>query len=210
MTDYDEDRDALVDSLVERGYVESDAVERAMRSVRRENFVPDDARGRVYQDAPLPIGEGQTISAPHMVAMITERLELSEGDETLEIGTGRGYHAAVVAEVVGPENVYTVERQEKLAREARENLPDGVTVVTGDGSKGLPAHAPYDRIYLTCAAPNVPDFVDEQLRNDGLAVLPTESGRNQRLVTVEKQGGELSFEEGEPVRFVRMYGEEGF
>lgn len=210
MTDYDEDRDALVDSLVERGYVESDAVERAMRSVRRENFVPDDARGRVYQDAPLPIGEGQTISAPHMVAMITERLELSEGDETLEIGTGRGYHAAVVAEIVGPENVYTVERQEKLAREARENLPDGVTVVTGDGSKGLPAHAPYDRIYLTCAAPNVPDFVDEQLRNDGLAVLPTESGRNQRLVTVEKQGGELSFEEGEPVRFVRMYGEEGF
>jgi protein-L-isoaspartate(D-aspartate) O-methyltransferase len=210
MTEYDEDRDALVDSLVERGYVESDAVERAMRSVRRENFVPDDARGRVYQDAPLPIGEGQTISAPHMVAMITERLELSEGDETLEIGTGRGYHAAVVAEVVGPENVYTVERQEKLAREARENLPDGVTVVTGDGSKGLPAHAPYDRIYLTCAAPNVPDFVDEQLRNDGLAVLPTESGRNQRLVTVEKQGGELSFEEGEPVRFVRMYGEEGF
>lgn len=210
MTDYDEDRDALVDSLVERGYVESDAVERAMRSVRRENFVPDDARGRVYQDAPLPIGEGQTISAPHMVAMITERLELSEGGETLEIGTGRGYHAAVVAEIVGPENVYTVERQEKLAREARENLPDGVTVVTGDGSKGLPAHAPYDRIYLTCAAPNVPDFVDEQLRNDGLAVLPTESGRNQRLVTVEKQGGELSFEEGEPVRFVRMYGEEGF
>ena len=210
MTDYDEERGALVDSLLERGYVESDPVERAMRSVRRENFVPDDAGGRVYQDAPLPIGEGQTVSAPHMVAMITERLELSEGDETLEIGTGRGYHAAVVAEVVGPENVYTVERQEKLAREARENLPEGVTVVVGDGSIGLPENAPYDRIYLTCAAPNVPDFVDEQLRDGGRAVLPTESGRNQRLTTVEKHDGDLSFEEGEPVRFVRMYGEEGF
>ena len=210
MTDYGEERDALVDSLVERGYVESDAVETAMRSVRRENFVPDDARGRVYRDSPLPIGEGQTISAPHMVAMITERLDLSEGDETLEIGTGRGYHAAVVAEIVGAENVYTVERQEKLAREARENLPDAATVVVGDGSTGLAEHAPYDSIYLTCAAPNVPDFVDEQLRDGGRAVLPTESGRNQRLVTVEKHDGELSFEEGEPVRFVRMYGEEGF
>ncbi|MFP4174324.1 MAG: protein-L-isoaspartate(D-aspartate) O-methyltransferase [Halobacteriales archaeon] len=210
MTGYADERDALVDSLVERGYVKTEAVERAMRSVPREEFVPDDAHGRVYKDAPHPIGEGQTVSAPHMVAMITERLDLSNGDKTLEVGTGRGYHAAVVAQVVGAENVYTVERHDELAREARENLPEGVTVVVGDGSKGLPEHAPYDRIYLTCAAPNVPDFVDDQLRDGGRAVLPTESGRSQRLVTVEKQDGELSFEEGEPVRFVLMYGEEGF
>jgi protein-L-isoaspartate(D-aspartate) O-methyltransferase len=210
MTDYAEERDALVDSLLERGYVESEAVENAMRAVPRENFVPDDASGRVYRDAPLPIGEGQTISAPHMVAMITERLGLSEGDETLEVGTGRGYHAAVVAEIVGAENVYTVERQEKLAQKARDNLPEAVTVVVGDGSTGLPEHAPYDRIYLTCAAPNVPDFVGEQLRDGGRAVLPAESGDAQRLVKAEKNDGELSFEEGAPVRFVRMYGEEGF
>ncbi len=210
MTDYDEERDRLVDSLVERGYIETEAVERAMRAVPREEFVPDDARGRAYQDAPLSIGEGQTISAPHMVAMITERLDASAGDKTLEVGTGRGYHAAVVAEVVGAENVYTVERREKLAREARGNLPEGVTVVTGDGSKGLPAHAPYDRVYLTCAAPEVPSFLDEQLREGGRAVLPAERDGVQRLVTVGKHEGELEVEAGEPVRFVRMYGDEGF
>lgn len=205
-----EDRRRLVDSLVERGYVESEAVEEAMRAVPREEFVPESAKGRAYEDAPLSIGEGQTISAPHMVAMITERLNLSEGDETLEVGTGRGYHAAVVAEVVGAGNVYTVEYHEKLARDARENLPDGVTVVTGDGSKGLPAHAPYDRVYLTCAAPGVPDFLDGQLREGGRAVLPVQTGGVQHLTTVDRKDGELEVEEGEPVRFVRLVGDEGF
>ena len=205
-----EDRRRLIDSLVERGYIESEAVEEAMRAVPRERFVPDNFRGRAYEDAPLSIGEGQTISAPHMVAMITELLDLSEGDKTLEIGTGRGYHAAVVAEVVGADNVYTVEYHEKLASEARENLPDGVTVVTGDGSKGLPAHAPYDRIYLTCAAPGVPDFLDSQLREGGRAVLPVQKGGVQHLTTVDKKDGELEIEEGEPVRFVRLVGDEGF
>ena len=207
-----EDRRRLVDSLVERGYIETDTVEAAMRTVPREEFVPESARGRAYQDSPLSIGEGQTISAPHMVAMITERLDLRAGDKVLEVGTGRGYHAAVVAEVVGAENVYTVEYQEKLAREARENLPDGVTVVTGDGSKGLPAHAPYDRIYLTCAAPDVPGFLDEQLRDGGRAVLPVQRGGVQHLTTVDKneEDGELVVDEGEPVRFVRLVGDEGF
>jgi len=206
----DEDRERLVNSLAERGYIESDAVERAMRSVPREEFMPERVRNRAYEDSPLSIGEGQTISAPHMVAMIIERLDLSEGDETLEVGTGRGYHAAVVAEIVGPENVYTVEYHEKLAREARENLPDGATVVTGDGSKGLPAHAPYDRVYLTCAAPNVPDFLDDQLRDGGRAVLPVQSGGVQHLTTVEKRDEGLEVDEGEPVRFVRLVGDEGF
>jgi len=145
-----------------------------------------------------------------MVAMITELLDLSAGDKTLEIGTGRGYHAAVVAKVVGAENVYTVERHQKLAQEARENLPDEVTIVTGDGSKGLPAHAPYDRIYLTCAAPEVPDFLEEQLREGGRAVLPVQRGSVQHLTTVDKKDGELVVEEGEPVRFVRLVGDEGF
>lgn len=204
------DRERLVDSLVERGYVESDAVERAMRAVPREEFVPEKVRGRAYEDSPLSIGEGQTISAPHMVAMIVELLDISEGDETLEVGTGRGYHAAVVAEIAGPKNVYTVEYHQRLAQEARENLPDGVTVVTGDGSKGLPAHAPYDRVYLTCAAPDVPDFLDSQLREGGRAVLPVQTGGVQHLATVEKTGEELEVEEGEPVRFVRLVGDEGF
>lgn len=205
-----EDRERLVDSLVERGYVQTEAVERAMRAVPREEFVPQGVRGRAYEDAPLSIGEGQTISAPHMVAMVVEILDLSEGDETLEVGTGRGYHAAVVAEIVGPENVYTVEYHQKLAREARENLPDGVTVVTGDGSKGLPAHAPYDRVYLTCAAPDVPDFFDDQLCEGGRAVLPVQTGGVQNLATVEKTGEGLEVKEGEPVRFVRLVGDEGF
>ena len=205
-----EDRERLVDSLVERGYVETEAVERAMRSVPRERFVPESAKGRAYEDSPLSIGEGQTISAPHMVAMITELLNLNEGNKVLEIGTGRGYHAAVVAEIVGAENVYTVEYHEKLASDARENLPEGVTVVTGDGSKGLPAHAPYDHVYLTCAAPGVPDFLDSQLREGGRAVLPVQKGGVQHLTTVDKKGDELEIEEGEPVRFVRLVGDEGF
>lgn len=206
----DEDRERLVDSLVERGYVQTEAVERAMRSVPREEFVPEGVRGRAYEDAPLSIGEGQTISAPHMVAMVVELLDLSEGDETLEVGTGRGYHAAVVAEIAGPKNVYTVEYHQRLAREARENLPDGVTVVTGDGSKGLPAHAPYDRVYLTCAAPDVPDFLEGQLRDGGRAVLPVQTGGVQHLTTVERTDEGLEAEEGEPVRFVRLVGDEGF
>jgi protein-L-isoaspartate(D-aspartate) O-methyltransferase len=206
----DEDRERLVDSLVERGYVQTEAVERAMRSVPREEFVPEGVRGRAYEDAPLSIGEGQTISAPHMVAMVVELLDLSEGDETLEVGTGRGYHAAVVAEIAGPKNVYTVEYHQRLAREARENLPDGVTVVTGDGSKGLPAHAPYDRVYLTCAAPDVPDFLEGQLCDGGRAVLPVQTGGVQHLTTVERTDEGLEAEEGEPVRFVRLVGDEGF
>jgi protein-L-isoaspartate(D-aspartate) O-methyltransferase len=206
----DEDRERLVDSLVERGYVQTEAVERAMRSVPREEFVPEGVRGRAYEDAPLSIGEGQTISAPHMVAMVVELLDLSEGDETLEVGTGRGYHAAVVAEIAGPKNVYTVEYHQRLAREARENLPDGVTVVTGDGSKGLPAHAPYDRVYLTCAAPDVPDFLEGQLRDGGRAVLPVQTGGVQHLTTVKRTDEGLEAEEGEPVRFVRLVGDEGF
>jgi len=210
MAGYADERDELVDSLAERGYVKTDAVEAAMRAVPREEFVPDDRRGRAYEDSPLPIGEGQTVSAPHMVAMMTELLDPSECDETLEVGTGRGYHAAVVAEIVGAENVYTVERQEELAEAARENLPDETTVVVGDGSTGLAESAPYDRVYLTCAAPEVPGFVGEQLREAGRAVLPAQTGASQRLVTVRKTDGEVVVDEGEPVRFVRMYGEEGF
>jgi len=205
-----EERDELVDGLVRRGYVTSDAVERAMRAVPREIFVPDEAAPNAYADRPLSIGEGQTISAPHMVAMITERLGLKRGHKTLEIGTGRGYHAAVVAEIVGPENVYTVEYYDELAHEARENLPDAANVFVGDGSMGLPSHAPYDRTYLTCAAPEVPDSVGEQLRDRGRAVLPVGRRGGQRLVTVERRGDELTVEEGEGVRFVRLRGEEGF
>lgn len=208
--EYDEDREHLVDSLVERGYVETEAVERAVRAVPREEFVPENARDHAYQDSPLSIGEGQTISAPHMVAMILERLDLSEGDRTLEVGTGRGYNAAVVAEIVGAENVYTVERHQRLAQEARENLPDGVTVVTGDGSKGLPAHAPYDRVYLTCAAPGVPDFLEDQLPEGGRAVLPVQRDGTQHLTTVDKKDGKLEVDEGKPVRFVRLVGDKGF
>jgi len=205
-----DERDDMVDDLLSSGQIESDALEDAMRAVPRELFVPERATGKAYTDRPLPIGEGQTISAPHMVAMITERLDLSGGEKVLEVGTGRGYHAAVVAEIVGAENVYTVEYHNELAREARENLPGGTNVFVGDGSKGLRSEKPYDRIYLTCAAPEVPEFVDEQLRDGGRAVFPAGRRGRQRLTTVYKQNGETKVQRKESVRFVRLVGEEGF
>lgn len=208
-----ETNDEMVDALVDRGEIVSSAVEQAFRGVDRADFVPADA-GNPYVDRPLDIGEGQTISAPHMVAIIAERCEFAPGQRVLEVGTGRGYHAAVTAAVVGAANVWTVERHEALAAAARQNLAAAglgdVTVVVGDGSTGLPEQAPFDRIYLTCAAPAVPDALLEQLAVGGRIVAPVGSAR-QTLVSVDKgEDGELLRQEHMGVRFVQLVGEEGF
>lgn len=205
--------DQLVDDLVERGYIESKEVEEAFRKVPREEFVPPEVKDRAYRDTPLNIGEGQTISAPHMVATMTELLNLEQGHQVLEVGTGRGYHAAITAEIVGDEYVYTIERHRVLAGEARENLDrlgyGDVTVGVGDGSLGLPEYSPYDRIYVTCAAPEIPDPLTEQLRDGGRLVIPVGRGA-QTLYTVDKHDGGLQREGRLGVRFVRLVGEEGY
>ncbi|RLF49656.1 MAG: protein-L-isoaspartate O-methyltransferase, partial [Thermoplasmata archaeon] len=160
--DRHEERKKLVEMLVKRGDIQDERVIKAMLEVKRHLFVPAHLQHLAYVDSPLEIGYGQTISAPHMVAIMAEKLCLREGHKVLEIGAGSGYHAAVVAHIVGESgHVYSVERVPELANFARENirkaaLDKRVTVVVGDGSKGLPKYAPYDRIYATCAAPEIP------------------------------------------------------
>ncbi len=210
------DRDSLVDSLLNRGYVVSPAVEEAMRRVPREEFVPPRLRSSAYVDTPLPIGSGQTISAPHMVAIMVEKLALEPGMKVLEVGAGSGYHAAVVAELVAPDgHVFSVERVESLARFANDNLArtgygDIVTVVLDDGSKGLAEHAPYDRIFVACGAPEVPSPLTNQLVDGGRMLVPVGSRMYQDLLSVEKKGSNVTIKNCGGCVFVPLVGEFGY
>ncbi|UCE81439.1 MAG: protein-L-isoaspartate O-methyltransferase [Methanobacteriota archaeon] len=209
-------RDMLVDRLVRRGYIVSSVVEEAMRRVPREEFVPERLRSEAYVDTPLPIGTGQTISAPHMVAIMVEKLDLKSGQKVLEVGAGSGYHAAVVAEAVSPDgHVYTIERIEPLARFAEGNLrrtgyKDTVTVIIGDGSKGLAEHAPFDRIFVACSAPDVPAPLLEQLADGGKMLVPVGSRAYQDLICVERRGHQLLKENYGGCVFVPLIGEFGY
>jgi len=200
----------LLDGM--RGRINESVLE-AMSRVPREQFVPSQLRDRAYEDLPLPIGLGQTISAPHMVAIMCDLLDVSPGMKILEVGGGSGYHAAVLAVLVGPEGqVYSVERMPDLAAAARRNLQaagiDNVTVVEGDGSLGLPEHAPYDRISVAAAAPRIPEPLKEQLRVGGKLILPV-GGGSQELILVTRKNG-FTVEEKMGVVFVPLIGKEGF
>jgi protein-L-isoaspartate(D-aspartate) O-methyltransferase len=204
--DLEDRRGELVERLRRR--VEDERVLEAMDAVPRHVFVPDEQVGAAYEDRPLPIGRGQTVSAPHMVAIMAELLDLSPGEDVLEVGTGCGYHAAVTAELVGAEHVYSVEYHDALAERARSRLEragyGAVSVRPGDGREGWPAHAPYDRAYLTCAAGSFPAAVVEQVRPGGLVLAPIEDAR-QRLIRAERRAdGSLEREDHGGVRFVRM------
>jgi protein-L-isoaspartate(D-aspartate) O-methyltransferase len=208
-SEFAERRDALVDRLADRRDVTRESTLEAMRAVPREAFVGDGDRSAAYADRPLQIADGQTISAPHMVAIMVDALALAPGERVLEIGTGCGYHAAVTAEVVGAENVYTVEYSDRLARRARETLADlgygDISVRVGDGRDGWPEHAPYDAAYLTCAASEFPPAVVDQIRDGGRLLAPIGNGC-QRLVSAQKHDGELDREDRGGVRFVTMRG----
>ena len=205
-----------MDSLVRRGYITSPSVERAMRRVPREDFLPESLRDEAYIDSPLPIGEGQTISAPHMVAIMAQQLDLVPGMKVLEIGTGSGYHAAVCAEVVSPDgHVFTIERISSLAATAEANLKKTgfaslVTVIFGDGTKGLPEHAPYDRIFVAAAAPDVPTPLTDQLVDGGRLLVPVGGRFYQDLIRVVRKGGSLTKENLGGVVFVPLIGEYGY
>ncbi|MBS3773431.1 MAG: protein-L-isoaspartate(D-aspartate) O-methyltransferase [Candidatus Thermoplasmatota archaeon] len=185
------EKERLIERLRGNGYLHSEKVIKAMQAIPREQFIPEGQRQRAYADTPLPIGHEQTISAPHMVAIMTEALQLERGHAVLEVGTGAGYHAAVVAHIVTEGHVYSVERVPDLAAKARHNFQrlgiDNVTVTVGDGSRGLPEHAPYDRIYATCAAPHVPEALTRQLTRGGRLLLPL-GQRTCRLTLIEKNG----------------------
>jgi len=185
-----------------------DRVLKAIGSVPRHAFVPERHRSRAYADRPLSIGRGQTISAPHMVAIMTDLLDIGPGDKVFEIGTGCGYHAAVVTEIVGSGNVYSVEYVPELAEAAHERLRRlgyDVTVRTGDGRTAFTDEVPFDAAYLTCAPlDGVPDQIVERVRTGGRIVAPVGRAGAQRLVrlTVGEEGVEREDHGG--VRFVPM------
>jgi protein-L-isoaspartate(D-aspartate) O-methyltransferase len=185
----------------------------AMSRVPRELFLPVALQSRAYDDTPLPIGLNQTISAPHMVAIMCDLLDLQPGMIVLEVGGGSGYHAAVMAAMVGPNGmVYSVERKPELVAAARRNLEKAgiknVTMVEADGSLGLPEHAPYDRISVAATAPKIPEPLKQQLVVGGKMVLPV--GRDyQDLYLVTRKNG-FCVEEKMGVIFVPLIGEEGF
>ena len=212
-----DERRRMVQDLMERGYIKSEAVRRAMERVPREEFVPEEERHRAYMDMPLPIGEGQTISAPHMVAMIAEILDLKPGMKVLEIGTGCGYNAAVIAEIIGPEGrLYTVERIGSLYERARRKLRnlgyDNITVIHGDGSQGFADEAPYSRIYVTAAAPYIPDPLMKQLEIGGKLLIPVGSDKfYQELVLIERTSADdYSSRNLGGVAFVPLIGKHGW
>ena len=203
-------REEMVERLTVR--IDRPSTRAAMLAVPRHAFVPEDLLDAAYEDRPLPIGHDQTISAPHMVAMMLDALALEPGERVLEIGTGCGYHAALTAEVVGAANVFSVEFDADLAERARRTLADlgygDVSVREGDGHAGWPAHAPYDAAYLTCAAADFPPAVVDQVRAGGRLLAPLGS-RRQTLVYADKAAdGSLSRTDHGGVRFVPMRGGE--
>ncbi|NAZ12504.1 MAG: protein-L-isoaspartate(D-aspartate) O-methyltransferase [Desulfurococcales archaeon] len=218
---FEVERKRLVDQLKLYGYIRTREVERAFLKVPREEFVPPDLRKKAYLDTPLPIGHGQTISAPHMVAIMTELLGARIGEKVLEVGTGSGYQAAILAEIVNPDRkaggiVYTIERIPQLAEFAKKNLErtsyiNRVVVIVGDGSKGYPKEAPYDKIIVTAAAPRVPRSLLEQMRSPGRMVIPVGTRYEQTLLVVEKDlEGKIRITESIPCVFVPLIGEEGW
>ena len=213
-----DERKELVKRLSEYGYIKTENVRRAMEKVPREEFLPEANRSYAYADQPLPIGKGQTISAPHMVAMICERLELEEGMKVLEIGTGFGYNAAVISEAMNKKgHVYSIERIDYLAKLAEENLKrtgynENVTVIIGDGTLGYKKEAPYDRVYGTASAPFVPEPLKEQLKVGGKLLIPVgEQAYFQDLICIVKES-ETEFKEKSlgGVAFVPMIGKYGW
>lgn len=193
--------------LVRRG-IRDAAVLDAMRRIDRARFVPDDLAGRAYDDSPLPIGYGQTISQPYIVAHMAEALQLGPNDTVLEVGSGCGYHAAVVAQLV--RWVYSVEIVAELAAAAAHNLEragtTNVTVRAGDGYRGWPEQAPFDAIYLTAAPTQIPQPLKDQLKVGGRLLAPVGSA-SQRLVMLTKQSGTaFSTKDLALVSFVPMTG----
>jgi protein-L-isoaspartate(D-aspartate) O-methyltransferase len=192
--------------------IRDDRVLTAMRAVPRERFVPPDLRSRAYDDAALPIGAGQTISQPYMVARICEALALQGAERVLDVGAGSGYQAAVLAELA--DEVHTIERVPELAEQARVNLAqsgyDRVRVHVGDGTLGLPAHAPYGAIAVAAAAPRVPEPLYEQLVPRGRVVIPVGRRGGQELQLVVRSPEGPAIVRSVPCRFVPLVGEEGF
>jgi protein-L-isoaspartate(D-aspartate) O-methyltransferase len=184
----------------------------AMGKVPREAFIPSDDLRKAYGDHPLPIGAGQTVSQPYIVAAMVEALELCPADRVLEVGTGTGYQAAILGELAA--EVWTIERHEELAMKAHEILARlgyaNVHVVVGDGSVGLPQHSPFDKILVASAAPKIPESLVAQLVDGGRLVVPVGNRFEQQVQVVRKVGEETVMTAHELCRFVPLVGAEGW
>lgn len=176
---YQRQREAMVENQIKKRGITDEKILNAMKNVPRHQFMPAGARDSAYQDRPVPIGHGQTISQPYIVARMIDQLELRGGEKILEIGTGMGYQTAVLAEI-GSE-VYSVERIPELKKRAEQIYErlgiENARLKTGDGTKGWPEHAPFDRIIVAAAAEMVPEMLKEQLASGGIMIIPV--GRHQ-------------------------------
>lgn len=213
MEDFTAQRERMVrEQLVERGITDT-AVLAAMRAVPREQFVPQSYQEAAYMDGPLPIGAGQTISQPYVVALMLVQLQLQADHRVLEIGTGSGYAAAVLSRIV--REVYTIERQHTLAWQAKARLAalgyENIWVHEGDGTLGWAEHAPYDHIIAAACGPKVPPSLQMQLAVNGRLLMPVGKKKAQHLVMVERLGdNEFRQKKLQSVRFVQLIGAEGF
>ncbi len=215
-TDFSEERKRLVQKLIQEGRISSSEVIRAMETVPRELFVLPENTKSAYHDTPLSIGEGQTISAPHMVGIMVEALDLKSGQNVLEVGAGSGYHAAVVAEIIRSRGrIYSVEIVPRLVELAKANikkakLTDIVEIILGDGSIGLEEHAPYDRIFVACASPDIPPPLLNQLKEGGMLLIPAGTGFYSDLIQCFKEGNKIRKKNLGGCAFVPMKGKYGF
>jgi protein-L-isoaspartate(D-aspartate) O-methyltransferase len=205
-------RERMVSDQIEGRMIKNQGVLEAMRRVPRHMFVPEEYHDRAYSDRPIPIGERQTISQPYVVALMTQLLVLKGDERVLEIGTGSGYQAAILAHLA--KQVYTIERHEPLSERAAAVLQDlgleNVVVRHGDGSGGWPEHAPYDSIMVTAAAPDVPKPLLEQLVEGGRLVVPVGGSRGQYLQCWQREGDKYTHDTVVPVAFVPLRGEHGW
>jgi len=205
-------RRSMVDSQLRARGIRDERVLTAMLHVPRHEFVLENYRDQAYEDHPIPIGQGQTLSQPYIVAIMLEVLALDPSDAVLEVGTGSGYQTALLSELA--RHVYSVERHASLARTAQATLArlgyTNVEVILGDGSHGLPEQAPFDAIVVSAAAPQIPPPLFEQLREGGRMVIPVGPPHAQELQLVRKQAGQPVVTDLEGCRFVPLIGSEGY
>jgi protein-L-isoaspartate(D-aspartate) O-methyltransferase len=205
---FDQQRRAMISRDLRGRGIKDERVLAAMSTIPRHLFVPERQRSSAYADRPLPIGEGQTISQPYIVALMTELLELRSGDKVLEIGTGSGYQTAVLARLAS--EVFSIEILPALSQRAKNTLGDlgfkNVWLKVGDGFYGWEERGPFDAILVTAAAPKIPEALGQQLREGGRLVMPLGKQQDQRLVRARKSAGQLTIEDISAVVFVPLTG----
>lgn len=209
---YNYQRESMVEKQIKMRGITDEKVLKAMKEVQRHKFVGEALLNVAYQDSPLPIGYGQTISQPYIVAVMTELLDIKDDHKVLEIGTGSGYQAAILSKLAL--SVITVERIPELYQQAKERLQNlgynNIIVINGDGTIGYKKYAPYDRIVVTAAAPEVPKSLIEQLALHGKMVIPIGNRITQWLEIIKKENDTIQREKREGVRFVPLLGKEAW